>query len=85
MAGRRVHGPEKNGCKRMERQSKGSRDLKAYPRGGQGPPRAVAPFKKKTNQAFPLTTRLYLKIQEEIVPGHTRHIPYARGCAFGMV
>jgi hypothetical protein len=32
----------------MERQSKGSRDLEAYRRGGQGPPRAVAPFKKKT-------------------------------------
>jgi hypothetical protein len=47
MAGRRVHGTEKDGCKRMERQSKGSRDLEAYRRGGQGPPRAVAPFKKK--------------------------------------
>ena len=33
MDGRRVHGPEKDGCKRMERQSKESR----------GPPRAVAP------------------------------------------
>jgi hypothetical protein len=32
---------------RMERQSKGSRHLEAYRRGGQGPPRAVAPFKKK--------------------------------------
>jgi hypothetical protein len=49
MAGRRVHGPEKDGCKRMERQSKGSRDLEAYHRGGQGPPRAVALFKKKKN------------------------------------
>jgi hypothetical protein len=29
------------------RESKGSRDLEAYRRGGQGPPRAVAPFKKK--------------------------------------
>jgi hypothetical protein len=47
MAGRRVHGPEKDCCKRMERQSKGSRDLEAYRRGGQGPPRAVVPFKKK--------------------------------------
>jgi hypothetical protein len=47
MAGRRVHGPEKDGCKRMQRQSKGSRDLETYRRGGQGPPRAVAPFKKK--------------------------------------
>ena len=27
----------------MERQSKGPRDLEAYCRGGQGPPRAVAP------------------------------------------
>jgi hypothetical protein len=47
MAGRRVHGPEKDGCKRMEGQSKGSRDLEAYRRGGQGAPRALAPFKKK--------------------------------------
>jgi hypothetical protein len=47
MAGRCVHGPEKDRCKRMERQSKGSRDLEAYRRGGQGPPRVVAPFKKK--------------------------------------
>jgi hypothetical protein len=47
MAGRRVHEPEKDGCKRKERQSKESRDLEAYRRGGQGPPRAVAPFKKK--------------------------------------
>jgi hypothetical protein len=31
----------------MERQSKGSRDLEAYYKGGQGPPRAVAPPKKK--------------------------------------
>jgi len=42
-----VHGPEKDGNKRMERQSKGSRDLEAYCKGGQGPPRAVAPPKKK--------------------------------------
>jgi hypothetical protein len=31
----------------MERQSKGSRGLEAYCKGGQGPPRAVAPSKKK--------------------------------------
>ena len=47
MAGLRVHGPEKDGNKRTERQSKGSRDLEAYCKGGQGPPRAVAPQKKK--------------------------------------
>ena len=47
MAGWRVHGPEKDGNKRMERQSKGSRGLEAYCKGGQGPPRAVAPPKKK--------------------------------------
>ena len=46
MAGWRVHGPEKDGDKRMERQSKGSRGLEAYCKGGQGPPRAVAPLKK---------------------------------------
>jgi hypothetical protein len=34
----------------MERQSKESRDLEAYRRGGQGPPRAVVPFKKKTSK-----------------------------------
>ena len=43
MAGWRVHGPEKDGYKRMERQSKGPRDLEAYCSGGQGPRRAVAP------------------------------------------
>jgi len=43
MAGWRVHGPEKDGCKRMERQSKEWRGLEAYCRGGQDPPRAVAP------------------------------------------
>jgi len=43
MAGWRVHGPENDGYKRMERQSKGPRDLEAYCRGGQGPPQAVAP------------------------------------------
>jgi len=38
---------EKDGNKRMERQSKESRGLEAYCKGGQGPPRAVAPPKKK--------------------------------------
>jgi len=33
--------------RRMERQSKGSRGLEAYCKGGQGPPRSVAPPKKK--------------------------------------
>ena len=47
MAGWRVRRPEKDGDKRMERQSKGSRGLEAYCKGGQGPPRAVAPPKKK--------------------------------------
>jgi len=31
----------------MERQSKGLRGLEAYCKGGQGPPRAIAPPKKK--------------------------------------
>jgi hypothetical protein len=31
----------------MEGQSKGSRGLETYCKGGQGPPRAVAPSKKK--------------------------------------
>ena len=43
MAGSRVHGPEKDGYKRMERQSKEPRGLEAYFSGGQGPSRAVAP------------------------------------------
>ena len=43
MAGWRVQGPEKDGYKRMERQSKGPKDLEAYCSGGQGPPRVVAP------------------------------------------
>jgi hypothetical protein len=47
MAGCRVHGPEKEGNKLMERQSKRSRDLEAYCKGGQNPPRAVVPPKKK--------------------------------------
>ena len=45
VAGWRVHGPEEDGftSKWMERQSKESRGLEAHCRGGQGPPRAVAP------------------------------------------
>ena len=38
---------ENDGNKRMERQRKGSRGLEAYCKGDQGPPRAVAPLKKK--------------------------------------
>jgi hypothetical protein len=49
MAGRRVQGFEKDGGERMERQSKETRNLEAYFIGGQGPPRAVAPSKKKKN------------------------------------
>jgi hypothetical protein len=33
----------------MERKNKGSRDFEAYCKGGQDPPRAVAPPKKKLN------------------------------------
>ena len=43
MVGWRVHGPEKDGYKWMERQSKEPRDLEAYCSGDQGPPPAVAP------------------------------------------
>jgi hypothetical protein len=49
MAGWHVHGPEKDGNKRIERQSKGLRSLEAYCKGGQGPPWAVAPLKKIHN------------------------------------
>jgi hypothetical protein len=50
MAGRRVHGPENDGCKRTERQSEESRGLEAYCtcRAGQDPPRAVAPSGRNT-------------------------------------
>jgi hypothetical protein len=47
MAGRRVQGSEKDGGERMERQSKETRNLEAHCKRGQGPPRAVAPSKKK--------------------------------------
>jgi hypothetical protein len=47
IAGRRVQGSEKDGGERMERQSKDSRNLEAHCKGGQDPPRAVAPSKKK--------------------------------------
>jgi hypothetical protein len=47
MAGRRVQRSEKDGGERMERQNKESRNLEAHCKGGQGPPRAVAPSKKK--------------------------------------
>jgi hypothetical protein len=50
MAGRRVQGSEKDGGERMERQSKESRNLEAHCKGGQSPPRAVAPSKKKKDQ-----------------------------------
>jgi hypothetical protein len=44
----------------MERQSKGSRGLEAYCKGGQGPPQAVAPSKKK---------KIYLELKK------LKHIP----------
>jgi hypothetical protein len=50
MARSRVHGLEKDGNKQMERQSKGSRGLETYCKGGQGSPRAVVPLKKKHTQ-----------------------------------
>jgi len=53
MAGWRVHGPEKDGNKWKERQSKGSRGLEAYCKGGHDPPRAVAPSKKKKKKDDP--------------------------------
>jgi hypothetical protein len=52
MAGRCVYGPEKDGNKRMERWSKGSRGLETYCNGGQGPSQTVGPNnnnKKKKN------------------------------------
>ena len=57
MAGLSVKGPEKDGNKRMEREreSKVSRGLEAYCKGGQGPPRPVAPSKKKKKSVCLLT------------------------------
>jgi hypothetical protein len=46
MAGRRVQGSEKDGGEQIERQSKELRNLEAHCKGGQDPPRAVAPSKK---------------------------------------
>ena len=45
----------------MERQSKGSRGLEAYCKGGQGSPQAVAPSKKKK--------KIYLELKK------LKHIP----------
>jgi len=47
----------------MERQSKGSRGQEAYCKGGQGPPRAVAPpKKKKTKKKKKKKKKLWLHI-----------------------
>ena len=52
----------------MERQSKGSRSLEAYCKGGQGLPRAVAPLKKTntTEITFSVSTtvRYYKQLSE---------------------
>jgi len=44
----------------MERQSKGSRDLEAYCKGGQGPPRTVAPLKKKCTKEYVLYRAFFI-------------------------
>jgi hypothetical protein len=59
----------------MERQRKGSRDLEAYRRGGQGPPRAVAPFKKKN---FAEATNTY---PFQLDGKYNRYSDYATGWA----
>jgi hypothetical protein len=53
VAGRRVQGSEKDRGERMERHSKESRNMEAHCKGGQGPPRAVKPSKKKNLQGSP--------------------------------
>ena len=53
---------EKDGNKRMERQRKGSRGLEAYCKGGQGPPRAVAPPKKNVCYVPALSLRLAITL-----------------------
>ena len=52
----------------MERQSKGSRGLEAYCNGGQGPPRAVAPLKKKKCVRVRV---LFIDIQHAPLHGNT--------------
>jgi hypothetical protein len=44
----------------MERQGKGSRGLEAYCKGGQGPPRAVAPSKKKKKNGLLYAAAVYV-------------------------
>ena len=46
----------------METQSRGLRGLEAYCKGGQGPPRAVAPPKKKKKKKKKLSTTATFQI-----------------------
>jgi len=65
----------------MEGQSKGSRGLEAYCKGGQGPPRAVAPSKKKkiTNNKI-----RYLSTQVENIPSATCSISFRIEAEYGF-
>ena len=80
MAGWRVHGPEKDWNKRMESQSKGSRGLEAYCKGGQGPPRAVAPsnkkkkFSQKHNYKYMAKWWCLLAMEKLHVSAHSGHL-----------
>ena len=51
----------------MERQSKGSRGLEAYCKGGQGPPRAVAPPKKKKRTIILVTLQEMSQISAAVI------------------
>jgi hypothetical protein len=66
MAGRRVLESENDGRERLERQSKESRNLEAHCKGGQGPPRAVAPSKKKKKKKLH-TDNISMKFNQEYV------------------
>ena len=57
----------------MERQSKGSRGLEAYCKGGQGPPRAVAPPKKKKSQQDTLFLNFILETALHVLDRLTVH------------
>ena len=51
----------------MERKSKGSRGLEAYCKGGQGPPQALAPPKKKNTRNSIMAFSLLVCME----PGYT--------------
>ena len=67
----------------MERQSKGSRGLEAYCKGGQGAPRAVAPPKKKCHLRRKLRRDFFLP---RFVPEKDLIASFSKGTdVFGLI